>query len=72
MNFHSCYIVDDVGRRLRLWRCPLPADGAAVPAQLLYQKSVIPAVAQRRAGTHNLLIEMDSRFRGNDVELGSP
>jgi hypothetical protein len=38
MHLHPCYIVDEVGRRLGLWRCPLPADGSAVPAQLFYER----------------------------------
>jgi glycosyltransferase involved in cell wall biosynthesis len=54
MHLHPCYIVDDVGRRLGLWRCPLPADGSPVPAQLLYERLLvqnfigIPAPAIRR------------------------
>jgi hypothetical protein len=35
------------------------------------KKSVIPVVAKRRAGIHNSLIYMDSRFRGYDGELGN-
>jgi len=54
MHLHPCYIVDEVGRRLGLWRCPLPADGSPVPAQLLYERLLvqnfigIPAPAIRR------------------------
>ncbi len=54
MHLHPCYIVDEVGRRLGLWRCPLPADGSPVPAQLLYERLLvqnfigIPTTAIRR------------------------
>jgi glycosyltransferase involved in cell wall biosynthesis len=41
MHLHPCYIVDEVGRRLGLWRCPLPADGSPVPAQLLYGRLLV-------------------------------
>jgi glycosyltransferase involved in cell wall biosynthesis len=41
MHLHPCYIVDGVGRRLGLWRCPLPADGSPVPAQLLYERLLV-------------------------------
>jgi glycosyltransferase involved in cell wall biosynthesis len=41
MHLHPCYIVDEVGRRLGLWRCPLPADGCPVPAQLLYERLLV-------------------------------
>jgi glycosyltransferase involved in cell wall biosynthesis len=41
MHLHSCYIVDEVGRRLGLWRCPLPADGSPVPAQLFYERLLV-------------------------------
>ena len=32
-------------------------------------KYVIPAEAERRAGIHNFLIFLDSRFRGNDIRV---
>jgi glycosyltransferase involved in cell wall biosynthesis len=41
MHLHPCYIVDEVGRRLGLWRCPLPADGSPVPAQLFYERLLV-------------------------------
>ncbi len=41
MHLHPCYIVDEVGRRLGLWRCPLPDDGSPVPAQLLYERLLV-------------------------------
>src|SRR5207248_1454282 len=41
MHLHPCYIIDETGKRLGLWRCPLPADGDAVPAQLFYQKLLV-------------------------------
>jgi glycosyltransferase involved in cell wall biosynthesis len=41
MHLHPCYIVDEAGRRLGLWRCPLPADGSPVPAQLFYERLLV-------------------------------
>jgi glycosyltransferase involved in cell wall biosynthesis len=41
MHLHPCYIVDEVGKRLGLWRCPLPADGSPVPAQLFYERLLV-------------------------------
>jgi glycosyltransferase involved in cell wall biosynthesis len=41
MHLHPCCIIDEGGRRLGLWRCPLPADGAPVPAQLLYERLLV-------------------------------
>lgn len=41
MHLHPCYIIDEAGRRLGLWRCPLPADGTPVPAQLLYERLMV-------------------------------
>jgi glycosyltransferase involved in cell wall biosynthesis len=41
MHLHPCYIVDEVGRRLGLWRCPLPDDRSPVPAQLLYERLLV-------------------------------
>ena len=54
MHLHPPYIVDEVGRRLGLWRCPLPADGSPISVQLLYERLLvqnfigIPAPAIRR------------------------
>jgi hypothetical protein len=41
MHLHPCYIVDEVGRRLGLWRSPLPADSSPVPAQLFYERLLV-------------------------------
>lgn len=41
MHLHPCYVIDEVGRRLGLWRCPLPPDGSAVPEQLLYERLLV-------------------------------
>ena len=54
MHLHPCYIVDEAGERLGLWRCPLPAGESPVPAytlieRLLVQNFVgIPAPTLRR------------------------
>jgi hypothetical protein len=41
MHLHSCYIIDEVGRRLGLWRSPLPADEAPVPAHILIERLLV-------------------------------
>jgi glycosyltransferase involved in cell wall biosynthesis len=41
MQLHSCYIIDEGGRRLGLWRCPLPAGDAPVPTKLWYQRLLV-------------------------------
>jgi glycosyltransferase involved in cell wall biosynthesis len=41
MHLHPCYIIDVTGKRLGLWRCPLPAGNAPVPAHILYERLLI-------------------------------
>lgn len=41
MHLHPAYIVDEAGRRLGLWRCPLPDGGAPVPPQLLLERLLV-------------------------------
>jgi GT2 family glycosyltransferase len=54
MHLHPCYIIDEAGRRLGLWRCPLADNGSALPDQLLLERLLvqnfvaIPAPAIRR------------------------
>lgn len=54
MHLHPCYIIDEAGRRLGLWRCPLTDNGFPVPGQLLLERLLvqnfiaIPAPAIRR------------------------
>lgn len=41
MHLHPCYIIDERGRQLGLWRCPLPDDGSPVPSQLLFERLLV-------------------------------
>jgi glycosyltransferase involved in cell wall biosynthesis len=41
MHVHPSYIVDEAGRRLGLWRCPLPNQKSPVPAQLLFERLLV-------------------------------
>ena len=48
------YLIDGQGKRLGIWRCPLPAGEAAVPRELLLERLLVqdfiamPATAIRR------------------------
>lgn len=41
MLLHPCYIIDTAGRRLGLWRCPLPNCGVPVPTSTLVERLLI-------------------------------
>jgi glycosyltransferase involved in cell wall biosynthesis len=41
MQLHPCYVVDGSGRRLGLWRCPLPDNQAPVPTALLLERLLV-------------------------------
>ena len=41
MHLHPAYIVDEAGKRLGLWRCPLPSGESPVPAQLLLERLLV-------------------------------
>jgi len=41
MHLHPAYIVDEAGKRLGLWRCPLPCDESPVPPQLLLERLLV-------------------------------
>ena len=54
MHLHPAYFIDGQGKRLGIWRCPLPAGEAAVPGELLLERLLVqnfiavPATAIRR------------------------
>ena len=54
MHLHPCYIIDESGGRLGLWRCPLPNGQSPVPKELLLERLfvqnfiAIPAPTIRR------------------------
>lgn len=41
MHVHPAHIIDERGKRLGTWRCPLPATGAPVPAQALTERLLV-------------------------------
>jgi glycosyltransferase involved in cell wall biosynthesis len=41
MHLHSCYIIDETGKRVGLWRCPLPPGDPPVPPFTLWQRLLI-------------------------------
>ena len=41
MQLHSCYIIDEAGRRLGIWRCPLPDDDRPVPGPVLFERLLV-------------------------------
>jgi glycosyltransferase involved in cell wall biosynthesis len=41
MHLHPCHIVDGSGRRLGLWRCPLPSGQSPVPAPLFFERLLV-------------------------------
>jgi glycosyltransferase involved in cell wall biosynthesis len=53
MHLHSCYIIDETGKRVGIWRCPLPND-ELVPTRTLYERLLIqnfistPTITVRR------------------------
>src|SRR5207244_2105039 len=41
MHLHAAQIVDERGKRLSLWRCPLPAGDRPVPAQQMLTRLLV-------------------------------
>jgi glycosyltransferase involved in cell wall biosynthesis len=41
MHLHPSYIIDDSGRRLGLWRCPLPGGDSPVPTDTLIERLLV-------------------------------
>ena len=41
MHVHSCYIIDETGKRLGIWRCPLPSDGTPLPADTFLERLLV-------------------------------
>jgi glycosyltransferase involved in cell wall biosynthesis len=41
MHLHSCYIIDEAGKRLGLWRCPLPSDDTPVPTHTVFERLLV-------------------------------
>ena len=41
LHLHSCYIIDESGKRLGLWRCPLPAGASPVPTHIFIERLLV-------------------------------
>jgi glycosyltransferase involved in cell wall biosynthesis len=41
MHLHPTYIIDGSGKRLGLWRCPLPAGQSSVPVSMLFERLLV-------------------------------
>lgn len=41
MHLHPSFIIDEHGRILGIWQCPLPANGSATPQELLVERLLI-------------------------------
>lgn len=41
MHLHSSYIIDESGRRLGAWRCPLPGGPSPVPTDLFVERLLV-------------------------------
>jgi glycosyltransferase involved in cell wall biosynthesis len=41
MHLHPCYIVDEAGKQLGVWSCPLPADGSPISMHALYERLLV-------------------------------
>jgi glycosyltransferase involved in cell wall biosynthesis len=41
MHLHPVYLIDGSGRRLGLWRCPLPGGQSPVPTPILFERLLV-------------------------------
>jgi glycosyltransferase involved in cell wall biosynthesis len=41
MHLHPAYVIDERGKRLGIWRCPLPASEAPIPTELLFDRLLV-------------------------------
>ena len=41
MHLHPCYIIDETGKRLGVWRCPLPATQSPVSAKIFIKRLLV-------------------------------
>jgi glycosyltransferase involved in cell wall biosynthesis len=67
MHLHSCYIIDEAGKRLGLWRCPLPSGDTPVPTRTLFERLLV----QNFISTPTITIRRDAylKVRGLDDSL---
>jgi glycosyltransferase involved in cell wall biosynthesis len=67
LHLHPSYIIDGSGRRLGLWRCPLPAGQSPVPKPMLFERLLV----QNFISTPGVTIRRDAYLRvgGLDNQL---
>jgi glycosyltransferase involved in cell wall biosynthesis len=65
MHLHPCYIIDEAGRRLGLWRCPLTDNGSPVPVQLLLERLLV----QNFVAIPTPVIRRDAYLRTGGLDL---
>jgi glycosyltransferase involved in cell wall biosynthesis len=67
MHLHSCYIIDEAGKRLGLLRCPLPSGDTPVPTRTLFERLLV----QNFISTPTITIRRDAylKVRGLDDSL---
>jgi hypothetical protein len=41
MHLHPCYIIDETGKRLGVWRCPLPVTQSPVSAKVFIKRLLV-------------------------------
>src|SRR5205823_13265328 len=41
MHLHPCYIIDEFGKQLGLWRCPLRASQSPIPTNVFYERLLV-------------------------------
>jgi glycosyltransferase involved in cell wall biosynthesis len=41
MHLHPCYFIDESGKRVGMWRCPLPGGQFPVPAPIFFQRLLV-------------------------------
>jgi hypothetical protein len=41
MHLHPAYMIDSQGKRVGIWRCPMPANEAALPEELLLERLLV-------------------------------
>ena len=41
MHLHPCYIIDETGKRLGVWRCPLPATQSPVSSTVFIKRLLV-------------------------------
>jgi hypothetical protein len=41
MHLHACYIIDETGKRLGVWRCPLPATQSPVSSKVFIKRLLV-------------------------------